>query len=331
MASQVVDRERLEAAIDVHDVRKSFGRTTALNGVSFSVPEGSVVGILGPNGAGKSTLMRVLTTMHRADSGTFKIGGIAGGRPADIRRLIGVLPENAGYPGGRTGLEYLTYHARLFGARGGDARAAAARWLDVVGLGTPATALIRTYSRGMLQRLGLARALIHSPTVVFLDEPTLGLDPSGRRQILGTIRDITADSGVTVLLSTHLLDDVEQFCTRVVVLHRGEVMADGTVAEVSSRFSANRRLHVAVGRQYLVRALDVLAALPDVIESGESSDSPGVVIALLDRSIDPQVAAGRAVGALLEAGVIPRWYELEGGRLSEAFFAMTTEPGGGPG
>ena len=194
-----------------------------------------------------------------------------------------MLPESAGYPEHQTGEEYLRYHARLYGRSRAGARAVAAVLLDEVGLADRSRSLISTYSRGMRQRLGIARALVNEPQVVFLDEPTLGLDPAGQRQMLAIVRRIAEERGATVLLSTHLLAEVEETCSRVLILNRARAVALGTVAEVAARAAAPRAARLSI----------------------------------------PAADKERALRALAAADVTILGSELEGARLSDAFLAMT--------
>jgi ABC-2 type transport system ATP-binding protein len=273
----------VSAAIQARGVEKRYGSLMAVADLSFEAAEGEILGVLGPNGAGKTTAIRVLTTILAPTRGTFAVAGIPHTRAAEIRRRIGVLPESAGYPEHQTGEEYLCYHARLYGRSRADARAVAAVLLDEVGLADRARSLISTYSRGMRQRLGIARALVNEPQVVFLDEPTLGLDPAGQRQMLAIVRRIAQERGATVLLSTHLLAEVEETCTRVLILNRGRAVALGTVAEVAARAAAPRSARLRI----------------------------------------PAADKERALRALAAADVTILGAELEGARLSDAFLAMT--------
>lgn len=223
------------AAVEANGIAKRYGAQVALEDLTFTVDAGEVVGVLGPNGAGKTTAIRILTTILRPDRGSFAIAGIPSTEPARIRARVGVLPESAGYPEQQTGIEFLRYHARLYGHSRASADTTAAVLLRDVGLADRQSSPISTYSRGMRQRLGIARALVNDPAVVFLDEPTLGLDPAGQEQIMRVIEGMARERAATVVLSTHLLAEVEEVCSRVLILNRGHLVADGTVAEVTQR------------------------------------------------------------------------------------------------
>ncbi len=265
----------MTAAVEAHGVAKRYGSVVAVEDLTFAVQAGEVLGVLGPNGAGKTTAIRVLTTILAPSRGTFSVAGVPHHKPAEIRRRIGVLPESAGYPERETGEEFLRYHARLFGQTRTSARAVARGLLEEVGLLERRRSLIASYSRGMRQRLGIARALVNEPHVVFLDEPTLGLDPAGQRQILGNVRRIANERGTTVLLSTHLLTEVEENCSRVLILNRGHVVADGTVSEIVRQAAAPRSGLLHVAPEHAERALTVLAGARGVQAVGPADGRPG--------------------------------------------------------
>jgi ABC-2 type transport system ATP-binding protein len=312
--------------VEARGVGKRYGSLVALSDVTFTVQAGEVLGVLGPNGAGKTTAIRVLTTILAPSHGSFSVDGIPHTQPEEIRRRIGVLPESAGYPERQTGEEYLRYHARLFGHSRAGACAVARTLLEEVGLGDRRKSLIAAYSRGMRQRLGIARSLVNDPRVVILDEPTLGLDPAGQRQILGNVRRIARERGAAVLLSTHLLAEVEENCSRVLILNRGRVIAEGTVSEVARRAAAPRsgRLHVAPEHAgQAVAALAGNGAVEDVQHDGR----PGWLSVVLATSgaNGADTSLNEAVRALLDAGVPLRSFELEGARLSDAFLAITED------
>ena len=283
-------------AIEAHGLRKVYDGTVAVDSLDLGVEPGTVVGLLGPNGAGKTSAIRVLTTILPPDGGSFAIAGVPHTEPVEIRRRVGVLPESAGYPGGQTGEEWLTYHGQLFGLTAGEARATGRRLLAEVGLGERRRSRISTMSRGMRQRLGIARALVGSPQVLFLDEPTLGLDPLGQRQVLALVTRIARERGVTVVLSSHLLAEVEQVCDRVVILQGGRVVSDGTVAQVV-------RDAVARGLQGAERPARGMLRVPPHEQ---------------DRALEVLERSG------IDAGVA------EEGQLSDAFLALTEQDVGSP-
>jgi ABC-2 type transport system ATP-binding protein len=321
-------RDDMTPVVEANGITKFFGGLLAVDGLTISVEAGEVLGILGPNGAGKTTAVRMLTTILEPSRGSFAIAGIPHTRPHEIRRRVGVLPESAGYPGGQTGEQYLTYHARLYGHRRAAARAAARSLLEELGLAERARTSISAYSRGMRQRLGIARALVNDPVAVFLDEPTLGLDPAGQRQVLGNVRAIARERGAAVLLSTHLLNEVEENCSHVLILNHGRVIAEGTVSEVVSRAAAPRRVRVQVAPEERERALVALGRVPGIARvetaQGESGwlslELQGRGNGIGNGGPDP---TNESLRALLDAAVTLRSFEVDGTRLSDAFLAIT--------
>jgi ABC-2 type transport system ATP-binding protein len=315
----------MSAAVEANGVTRTYGSAVAVGDLSFAAEPGEILGVLGPNGAGKTTAIRVLTTILQPTRGTFAIAGMPHTRPAEIRRRIGVLPESAGYPERQTGEEYLRYHGRLFGHTRESARAVAEQLLQEVGLGERRRSLVGSYSRGMRQRLGIARALVNEPVVVFLDEPTLGLDPAGQRQVLSLVRGMADNRGATVLLSTHLLDEVEETCSRVLILNRGRVAAHGTVAEVAGLAAAPRSARLQVPAERVQQAVSALEKAAAVERVAPAHGQPGwltVTLAPTDgRPPDELLNAG--VRAVVEAAIPLLSFELEGARLSDAFLAMT--------
>jgi ABC-2 type transport system ATP-binding protein len=320
MARLTVEAERLT---------KRYGARTAVEELSFTAQQGEVVGLLGPNGAGKTTTIRLLTTVLAPTSGTFTVAGIPSTRPIEIRQRVGVLAESAGYPEHHTGIEFLRYHARLFGLPRSEATAVASRLLTEVGLAERATSRISQYSRGMRQRLGIARALVNEPDVVFLDEPTLGLDPAGQRQVLGIVREIAQRRGATVVLSTHTLPEVEEVCTTVLILDRGRVRVSGTVAEVTSAIAAPRSGQLRVPIEMVERAKRALDGVPGLTLVA-ADDRPDILRISLPGGADARRDDGptdmnAALRALLSAEVPVLSFEVDGARLSDAFLAITKE------
>jgi ABC-2 type transport system ATP-binding protein len=318
----------VSAAVAARGVEKRYGSLVAVADLSFEAEAGEILGVLGPNGAGKTTAIRVLTTILAPTGGSFEVAGVPHAQAAEIRRRIGVLPESAGYPERQTGEEFVRYHARLYGQSASGARALAASLLEQVGLADRGRSPIGTYSRGMRQRLGIARALVNEPRVVFLDEPTLGLDPAGQRQILATVRRIAEERGATVLLSTHLLAEVDETCSRVLILNRGRVAAQGTVAEVARRAAAPRSGTLRVPGEHVEPALAALRDVQGVESAAPTDGQPGVLRVMLaptdGRPGEETMNAG--LRAIVDAGIPLLSFELEGARLSDAFLAMTRAP-----
>ena len=227
----------MAAAIETEGLTKDFlvgfwrpRPYRALDGLTLSVEPGEAFGFLGPNGAGKSTTLKLLMQLLYPTSGSARILGKPVG-DLDVRRRIGFLAENPYYYDYLTAEEVLTYFARLFGIAGGELTSRVSRVLDDVGIGPERRLRLRQFSKGMLQRVGLAQALINEPEVVFLDEPMSGLDPLGRRQVRDLILRLRA-KGVTVFFSSHILSDAETLCSRVAVLAQGRLAASGRVSDL---------------------------------------------------------------------------------------------------
>jgi ABC-2 type transport system ATP-binding protein len=246
--------------------------------------------------------------------------------PDRIRRRVGALAESSGYPRQHSGEEYLRYHARLFGHDRDEADTVARRLLDEVGLAERATSKIGSYSRGMRQRLGIARALVNDPAVVFLDEPTLGLDPAGQRQMLAMVHDIAGRRGATVVFSSHALSEVEEVCTSLLILERGRTIASGSVGDVIRAVSLPPSARLQVPPSDVADAMRVLRGEADV-EATVLSQTQGSIrlsarhTAAGQRPAQLQVA--QPLEALVAAQIPVLSFEIEGTRLSDAFLAMT--------
>ena len=318
----------------VEDVRKSYGPRPALRGLSFSLNAGRVMGFLGPNGAGKTTAIRILTTILEPDAGCFFVNRISSEHPEKIRQKIGVLPERLGFPKQMTGYEFLTQFGELYGRDHNEAKACAIELLEEVGLQQRGNSLIGTYSRGMRQRLGIARALINDPVVVFLDEPTLGLDPHGQQELLVLVRRFAEERNAGVVLCSHLLPEIEGICDDVVILNSGYVVAAGSVADVIGRVQRhivlNNVVRIQILPQDIAEAQRVLKNLPEILEATSQGEVEGWLrIELLDTSDGNLSLSGqinnRVLKALLNAKIPILNFETQGGRLQDVFLRLTEE------
>ena len=226
--------------IRLDNLRKSFGAVEALRGVTVSIGAGGVVGLLGPNGAGKSTLLRVLMGLLRPTSGSSRVLALDPVAQAlELRARVGYMPEDDCHVPGLSAVGYVAYAAELSGLPSADAIRRAHEALDVVGMDEERYRLVETYSTGMRQRIKLAQAIVHDPEALFLDEPTNGMDPSGRDDMLDLIRDLSGAGNMSVLVSSHMLHDVEEVCGRIVVLGAGTVRLEGDLGAFR-RASGNR-------------------------------------------------------------------------------------------
>lgn len=254
--------------IETHALCKVYGRQRALDGVNLQVAKGAI-GLLGPNGAGKSTFMKCLLQLQPFTSGSAKLLGREVGREGrEIRKRVGYTPEQDCHIPGMVGCEYVTYCAQLCGLPFRAARQRAHEMLDFVGMGQERYRKADTYSTGMRQRLKLAQAIVHDPEIVFLDEPTNGLDPKGQAQILELVRSLWRTYGITVVLSSHLLHDVDRICDQIIIIARGRVLVHDTLENLKARRRGSAELVVA-GRHEDLKAACVRRNWPcDLLPNG---------------------------------------------------------------
>lgn len=284
----------METVIDIRGLTKTYGTVRALDGLTLSIPRGGVYGILGPNGAGKSTLFRTLLGLIRPTSGDATIMGGPIGAPSSMRRM-GSMIETPRFPPFLTARQVLEWLAR---AHGGVTSTEIDHWLQRVGLTEAADRRVRGFSVGMLQRLGVAAALMTKPDLVILDEPTSGMDPPGIQEMRALIRSLADNDGVTIVLASHQLQEVQRVCDRVAIFNKGKVVTEGRVSDLTA---AGERLRLSVTP--LARALDVLGARATldgdaVLASIPRADGPALIKALVEGGVDVEEA--RWIGADLE-------------------------------
>jgi ABC-2 type transport system ATP-binding protein len=288
----------MSSAIEASGLRKTYPRdVVALDGLSFSVEEGTVFGLLGPNGAGKSTTVKILTTLALADDGDARVAGFdVRAEPGRVRDVIGVVSQRSGLDVQATARENLRLQGQVHGMGGKELEARAVALLDRFGLGDAADRLARTFSGGMQRRLDIALALVHRPRVLFLDEPTTGLDPAVRADMWDEIARLTSE-GLTVLLTTHYLEEADRLASRLAIVDRGRVVAEGTPDELKRELRGDA-VHVELeGRTngHVADALKGVEAVREVVVNGSS----------LHARADDGARAVPAVLAALEACRIP--------------------------
>ncbi len=257
--------------IEAHGLNKYFGQLHVLKDMSLALPGGSL-GLLGPNGAGKSTFLKIMLGLLPASSGSVEVLGFeASARSLDLRQKIGYMPEGECFVAGLDAVELCTYAGQLCGLPRGAARERAHAVLAYVGLEDKRYQKVETYSTGQKQRVKLAQALVHDPELLLLDEPTNGLDPRGREEMLALIKDLPPKRGCSILLSSHLLPDVETVCDSAIMLHEGEVRFSGTLKDMhedsSSDDSLRYEVRVKENMDRLVSALEH-AGCPVVTDGG---------------------------------------------------------------
>jgi oleandomycin transport system ATP-binding protein len=307
-------------AFEATGLVKRFGDTTALDGVDLAAPQGSVLGVLGPNGAGKTTAVRILATLLRPDEGHATVGGLDVVRDAaKVRREVGLTGQYASVDETLTGTENLVLIARLLDQPRRDAKARARELLARFDLTEAADRLTKTYSGGMRRRLDLAASLVGRPSVLYLDEPTTGLDPAKRDDVWAMVRDL-ADDGVTVLLTTQYLEEADALADEISVIDHGKVIAHGTPAELK---------RVVGGQSVTVRPADeadldtVAAILASVAGRPTAAAGRGVVTV----PVPSEAMFGEVVRRLAAAGVASSELSLHLPSLDEVFFLLTGRGG----
>ncbi|WP_344857883.1 ATP-binding cassette domain-containing protein [Planomonospora alba] len=305
----------MQPAIQAEGLMKRYGETRALDGVDLVVPQGRLLGVLGPNGAGKTTAVRILATLLRPDAGRASVGGFDVVRQAHrVRSLIGLTGQYAAVDEMLTGVENLMMIGRLLGMSRADSRRRAAELLERFDLSAAGARAAKTYSGGMRRRLDLAASLVGRPQVLFLDEPTTGLDPRSRTELWSVVRGLMAD-GVSVLLTTQYLEEADQLADDIVVFDHGRVIASGTSDELKATTGAQ----VLEVRPLRSSDLDLVArVVADVI--GETPDLTGgkATASVRDPAVVPAV-----VRRLDDLGVVAGELALRKSSLDEVFLALT--------
>jgi ABC-2 type transport system ATP-binding protein len=312
-------------AIDARDLTKTYkGGVHALNGLSFAVAPGTIFALLGPNGAGKSTTVKILTTLSQPTSGTATVAGHdVGKHPDQVRRAIGSVAQRSGVDRQATGRENLTLQGELYGLRGRDLTVRVNDLLDRFGLTAAADRSARTYSGGMERRLAIAMGLVHRPQVLFLDEPTSGLDPEIRADMWAEIARLAREEGLTILLTTHSMDEADQLAQRLAIVDQGRIVVEGTPDQLKGELrgdalqiqlgapAPNGEVHAALdrvpglreitldGATLRARADNAATAVPPLLSALDAAGAPVASVTIARPSLDDVYLryAGRAYRA----------------------------------
>ncbi|MEV7655616.1 ATP-binding cassette domain-containing protein [Streptomyces anulatus] len=317
-----------ELAIETTGLVKVFGDNRAVDGIDLAVPTGTVYGVLGPNGAGKTTAVRMLATLLRPDGGTARVFGKDVVKEADaVRSRVSLTGQYASVDEDLTGMENLVLLARLLGHSKPAARDRAAQLLEGFGLSEAAGKQVKNYSGGMRRRIDIAASILNTPDVLFLDEPTTGLDPRSRNQVWDIVRAVVAH-GTTVLLTTQYLDEADQLASRIAVIDHGKVIAEGTKGELKASVGAGTvHLRLRDGGQR-AEAQQVLALALNA-EVQLDADPVALTARVDGRSTDQGAAeqAGRALAELARCGITVDNFSLGQPSLDEVFLALTDKKG----
>ncbi len=304
-------------AIDVTNLRKSYGTVEVLKGINLQVKQGSLLALLGPNGAGKTTTVRILATLLRFNAGTARIFGHDVIKEADaVRRRVSLTGQFASLDEELTGLENLILIARLLGYSWAESRNRARSLIQAFGLADAGRRQVKQYSGGMRRRLDIAASIVVAPDLLFLDEPTTGLDPRSRRYIWDVIRTLRA-AGTTVLLTTQYLEEADELADRIVIIDNGSIIADGTPGQLKASVGSGvLRIRLKDGEQ---RAMAENIVLQTLGIAAQLESDPNALSVLVS---DPELLAN-AFAALSQAGITVTEFALEQPSLDEVFLALT--------
>jgi ABC-2 type transport system ATP-binding protein len=309
-----------QAAVWTKRLTKRYGHLVAVDALDLEIRKGEVFGLLGPNGAGKTTTILMLLGLSEPADGQARVAGLDPVRePIAVKRVCGYLPDNVGFYNDLTGRENLRYTARLNGLPRAQIDHRVAALITQVGLDDAADRDVGEYSKGMRQRLGIADALVKDPQVLVLDEPTIGLDPEGAQETLRLIRDLARSRGVTVLLSSHLLHQVQATCDRMAIFVKGKIIAIGTLEELAGRLEGGRVV-VEVGAPDATENRDLLLSVPGVVRVDREGE-----LFLVSADRDTREAIGRA---FLARGVVVTHLRRQGAELDEVYRLYFEESAG---
>jgi ABC-2 type transport system ATP-binding protein len=308
------------SAIEVRDLRKSFGKVEVLKGINLQVERGKLLALLGPNGAGKTTTVRILATLLKPDSGTARVlGHDVMQEPDAVRSCVSLTGQFASVDDDLTGIENLVLIARLLGFSWKQARQRGMELLEAFGLTEAADRQVKKYSGGMRRRLDIAASIVVTPDILFLDEPTTGLDPRSRRQVWDIVRTLLA-AGTTILLTTQYMEEADQLADRIVIIDHGMVIADDTIGELKASVGSGTlrvRLRDAAQRPQAETIVSETLGVPVYLEND---------LAAFTAQVNDPLLVARTLTALSGAGITVTDFSLGQPSLDEVFLALTGQP-----
>jgi len=309
--------------IEVRELKKSFGETVAVDGITFSVSKGEVIGFLGPNGAGKTTTIRIITGFLRADYGKAKVAGFdVEENPVEIKKRIGYLPEENPLYNDLTVKEYLDFISEIRGIRSEQKKEAIEKAVETCAIGEVYRRPIGELSRGYRQRVGLAQALLHDPEILILDEPTSGLDPTQIVEIRSLIKELGKEK--TIIISTHILPEVSVTSTRVIIINKGRIVASGTPDELSKESVAGFSLHMEV-KAPLEEVEKALDEVPWVLTWNRTSEKEGGIYGFVLKGREGEDIRENLFRLAVEKGWILLELWREKATLEEVFLQLARE------
>ncbi|MFW5647359.1 MAG: ABC transporter ATP-binding protein [Acetivibrio ethanolgignens] len=304
--------------LEIRDLYKRYGKFTALDGLNLEIGKGELFGFVGPNGAGKTTTMRIMAGLLKADSGSVRINGVdAVTQPAKIKEKIGYMPDFFGVYDNLKAMEYMEFYASIYGIEGLEARELCRDLMKLVNLEDKEDAYVDGLSRGMKQRLCLARSLVHNPELLILDEPASGLDPRARFEMKEILKNLSS-MGKTIIISSHILPELAEMCTSIGIIEHGKMVVKGTVDDIMSRMSASNPLLIrfASGKQ---EAIQLLKENPAVKSIAIQEDSVAVGFG------GGQEEEAHLLAQLVTAGIGICHFGREEGNLESLFMQLTKE------
>ncbi len=310
----------MEAIVEVRKLSKQYKSqdTPAVDGIAFRIQEGEIFSLLGPNGAGKTTTISMLSCLMRpSDGDAFVAGHSVTRQPMAVKQAIGVVPQEIALYDRLSGRQNLAFWGHMYNLGGQELRERTDEVLEITGLAERADDRVESYSGGMKRRLNIGVGLLHRPRLIYMDEPTVGIDPQSRRRILDTIQELNRQ-GMTVLYTTHYMEEAQELSDRVAIMDRGQVIALGTQQELTELVGENEalRLHLSEGQSGTLLA-EALTGTPDVIETSAIDDQVVVIVSAAEEAL-PAV-----IGAANELGVRIRSVDIEEPNLEAVFLHLT--------